>query len=199
METNTTFDLADDVLANTYAAIDRNGYELVSVLGSGAHPSWQYTIGLPHFGYPELLIIGIAPEHGAAVIDHIWDLMLDGEPPSLGFDEPHDLGGIPFRVLPVPNEVWNETGLFGMAANYWSSLDEMPAMTYETLAWQVVWPDDDGWFPWHDEFDLSLRRLQPLLCLGDELGEPDPDANGHDHGHPDCYLCQIYGPPDSES
>jgi hypothetical protein len=191
MDTNTSFDLADEMLVNTHATVERCGYQLMAVMGSGSRPSWQYTIGLPHIGHPELLVIGLVPEQGAGVISHIRNLMVDGDPPALGFDEPHELRGSPFRVLPVPDRYWAESDLFAAGINYWGSLGGAPPLDAETLAWQVVWSDRDDQWPWDEAFDPSMRLLQPVLCLGHELG----DAGDAECGHCDCEICQIYGPP----
>jgi hypothetical protein len=116
--------------------------------------------------------------------------MLDGEPPALGFYEPQELRGSPFRVLPVPNRVWAESDLFAAGINYWGSLGGAPPLDAETLAWQVVRTDRDDRWPWDEAFDPSMRPLQPVLCLGHDPGDSDDEC-----GHCDCQICQIYGPP----
>jgi hypothetical protein len=117
------------------------------------------TVGLTAAGLAELVVVGLPPATGAALLHALATRLLDGERVADGEPVPGLLDGpggadpvlvTVDRPLPAP-----ATEVYGEAV----------------VLRQLVWPDADGRLPWHPGF--AHADLQPLL------GPPPPPPHPH--------------------
>ena len=137
--------------------IERNGMVIQYVMAEPPEVAWAYTIGRLRQGRPELVILGVDPQSANALLqlaDRHWhEHITGGDGPSS--DDPL------YRFLPIPDRVWDTTSYL-MGAR----LDaDRNGMSDRRQAFQLVWSDPDGRFPWEPDFEPRLRHLQPLLGM----------------------------------
>ena len=160
-----TFTSLDEHLFRVQAAIDRHGVFHMCVLGDQFLPDYQYTIGFVHLDHPELTMFGLAPDDGAAVLQHLFERVRAGERFEPAAEVDHLVFGRPMRFLDVPSEHYTEPRcvLAGIPTYQAHTTGVLP----EPAALQVVWADPAGRFPWEPGVDPSVRRDQPVLARGD--------------------------------
>lgn len=136
------------------ADIAATGAHLAHVPEAAAAPGWSYTVGLWHtFAHPEVLVIGLDDESAADLLDTVADAIEQGRRFAAG--EQHDgiVHGYPVRFLRVssaqarswcPRQGWAHGG------------DEVPCL-------QIVYPDQQGRWPWQGDVREGFRRIQPVL------------------------------------
>jgi len=134
--------------------ISKHGWQCTSVGAAENTPSFSYTVGLFHsFGYPELLIFGLPSKTAHGVLSIAASTAAGGKP--LDLDQPTDrlLQGYSAVFVPVPPAEYHNYVL----SDLWY---------YEGNAfplYQIVWPFEDGTFPWHPSVTPELRESQPVL------------------------------------
>ena len=142
--------------------IERTGMVIEYVSNEPGEVSWAYTIGRLRRNRPELITIGLAPPSAAQMLNEIdatWDEL------TIPDDGICFVPGKPqhrFAILPVPDALWFSDYLLG-AMHDALERDLVNARS----ALQILWPDDDGRFPWEPGTSSSFRRRQPILGLAD--------------------------------
>lgn len=133
--------------------IERDGWHCTGVLSDGVSPPFAYTVGLFHtFGFPELIIVGLPHQTAHPLLSDIVDLLLKGE---LDFNVPSDKVIKHFPVFFVKVEkAFYDSHL--RSAEWFYEGDEFPA-------YQMVWPSEDGLFPWSPKASKTYLEMQPLL------------------------------------
>ena len=139
--------------------IEQHGVHVISVPSSDGVPGLLYTVGLWHrFGQPEVLVVGLDEE----VAGHLLGLVADEVSEDRNFDagdEAEDLlERFPARFVDVKVDVLDK-------------LLPVAVWAYETEPFpvvQLVYPDEQGRWPWQDDADVGFKNMQPLF--GDWLG-----------------------------
>jgi Domain of unknown function (DUF4262) len=114
-------------------------------------PAFGYTIGLFGLGHPELVLVGLGPEHTHGILGRVAGLVGDGRdlvPGELLSVEGWN-GRLGVEELPDPGEV-----VLGANRFY-----ERPA-EYSVPAYQLAWTHPDGLFPWDDGYGCG-PQCQP--------------------------------------
>jgi hypothetical protein len=136
--------------------ISKHGWQCTSVGATEHTPSFSYTIGLFHsFGYSELLILGLSPQTAHGVLSIAASAAASGKPLDLDQPTTRLLRGYAALFIRVPPAEYRNYVL----SDLWY---------YEGSAfplYQVVWPFEDGTFPWHASVTAELRQSQPVLGL----------------------------------
>ena len=119
--------------------------------GSGS-PSFSYSTGLSRYALPEIIICGLPMEICSTFINQLANEMMNGKELELGkrYDE----------------YVANYDAIFIKVSE--ENIDKYMKVTKrhiegEIEAFQMVWPDTDGVFPWEDGFDEKFIKMQPML------------------------------------
>jgi hypothetical protein len=134
--------------------ISKHGWQCTSVGVGESTPCFSYTIGLYHsYGYPELLVLGLPPRNAHGVLSVAASAAARGRPFEL--DQPTDrlFRGFPAVFVRVPAAEYRNYVL----SDVWY---------YEGIAFplfQIVWPFEDGAFPWHPSVTAERRQSQPVL------------------------------------
>ena len=142
--------------------IERAGMFIQYVSGGPGNISWAYTIGRLRHARPELIAVGLPPASAFQMLNEIeatWDqLMIPDDGICCVPGKPSHR----FALMPVPDSLWFGDYLLGAMHD---ALEQ--DLVAERSALQVLWPDDDGRFPWEPGTSASFRRRQPILGLGD--------------------------------
>ncbi|OON68848.1 DUF4262 domain-containing protein [Hymenobacter sp. CRA2] len=134
--------------------VQEHGFFVALFHGDGYSPGFAYTIGLfQTYGYPELICFGLGHELMHSLF---WEAkrLFDEQPqPDLNVGHPGFLEGHDVRFLVVDKACYADYLGYGM---WFYNGRDFPAL-------QLVWPDQQGLFPWQDDFKADWKFLQPLL------------------------------------
>jgi Domain of unknown function (DUF4262) len=135
--------------------IERTGLHITSVMGNGYTPGFSYTVGLyKGLGHPELIAYGLKIETALWVLNDIKDDIAKGKRFEIGVDYHDYLADYPIQFIEV-NKFYYREHLGSVA---WHNDNN-----WDFPAWQVVWTDFEGRFPWDNDFNPDYKRAQPLL------------------------------------
>jgi hypothetical protein len=187
----------DHHLQTVERTIRQHGYFITSVLGDQHHPCYCYTTGFLHIGHPELVAIGLDPNHVQFVFDRLYAEAKKGPFRAIGRHAPNELEGAPIRLLPVPPRHFTGTDcmLLGFASYYGHHPELVKG---EHLFLQLVWPDHDLRLPWDDDVAWRVWRDQPILADGDEPVRKVPIEPPIDNSD-QCVVCRSAGPPQNRA
>ncbi|WP_165962679.1 DUF4262 domain-containing protein [Occultella glacieicola] len=127
-----------EVRAHYLDLIEEHGWAICNVGPGPVSPPMAYTIGMTRFhGHPELLISGLDPSDAAPVLNDLAAEVRDGHAfvvgDVIGAGRPH-----PYRVI----EVWSPRRLVWAQEIYGGPNRRV------IPAFQFVWADHDGRWPW---------------------------------------------------
>jgi Domain of unknown function (DUF4262) len=126
------------------------------ILGVDAHPPFSFSIGLAlNYGQPEIIIVGIASNQAAQMINIVRDEAAKGKIYADGEISPDILVNGHVCFVEVPLRRYDE--YLGTAIWFYrKSPRPFPCL-------QMVWPDRAGLFPWDAECNPAFKRDQPIL------------------------------------
>lgn len=133
--------------------IDEHGWMLQGVFPTQAEPGpdFVYTVGLTKWNWhPEIIVFGLPHRVGGNLLNQLGAQVRDGRRYAAGEVLDDLLVDYPAHLVAVADTAEH----FGMARRLYG-----PDIT----ALQLVWPDQDGRFPWEQGF--ALADLEPLLGL----------------------------------
>lgn len=137
----------DDWLSDLRAQIQRDGWAVQPVSGTGGRAAFAYTAGLTAQGLPELVVTGLRADLGGQLLDNVarylvhTSTVLPGETMETG---PFLLEFL--RVDRPAEHLYGAVELFGPGVR----------------AMQLAWVDDRGRWPWEPGHRAG-RGGQPLL------------------------------------
>lgn len=130
--------------------IARYGWHVTGVFDSKSdEPSFAYTVGATTRNLPELIIVGLDPRTGCMLINDLLHRLQEGTE-IIKEDEPYnELANVPMylRKLTPPQMGEHMT----MCLHYHG--------TTPFDAYQLVYPDPDGTFPWEPDYDFPQQTL----------------------------------------
>ncbi|RXR06999.1 DUF4262 domain-containing protein [Pseudoxanthomonas composti] len=137
--------------------IEQYGFSTTSVFDpEGIDPTFSYTIGITRTtGAPELMVVGLSPQLGHALVSDYYDRVVQGEKfvpntPYAGF-----LEGFPIQFAYVALDHRKRRMLSAM----WL----YEGANFEAL--QLIWPSVSGIWPWEAEASEQFRHQQPVLTM----------------------------------
>jgi hypothetical protein len=114
---------------------------------------FNYSVGLTEVPHPELLIVGLDNEqmHGVlwSAVRRIKDHGDRFEPNTFSSEV---LMGMDVAFVKV-EDLHDDRFMMSMARRLYGD---------KATGLQIVWPDTEGRFPWHDDFNPDYRERQPL-------------------------------------
>lgn len=137
----------DDYFDHVRAMVDRHGWLVQGVVGSGGRAPFAYTVGLTEAGLPELVVTGRRPERAAAVLDAVADYTVREVEVRPG--EVVHLDDVHLEAVGVPHpdaHLLTATALYGG----------------QVRGLQLVWADDRGRLPW-ERAHRGGQGGQPVL------------------------------------
>ena len=142
---------------NVIRNVDTFGWHCTSVHGKDEDdesPPFTYSVGLHHsYGGPEFIIFGLDGNVAHSIITICADTLQSGK--SIDLNSPnYDLvNDYPCVFVPVPRDKYND---YVYSALWFYAEKEFPLC-------QIVWPNQDGNFPWSQAATDSFRHCQPVL------------------------------------
>lgn len=136
------------------ADIDEHGVHIVHVPEDAHGPGHSFTIGMPYsFDHPELIVFGMPPEIAQDLLNAVADEAADGT--RFAADGQHDdlLQGYPVKFFDVPKGWYRQF----LATALWAHEGD------DFACLQLVWPDKQGRWPWHDDVRDGFAQMQPVL------------------------------------
>ncbi len=144
----------DDSERKVIKDVTSRGWHVMKVLEDEDEPEFAYTIGLFHsFKHPELIVVGLPLDLAHQVLNAAGETIRRGAQYAHGsfsreIFERHDSA---FRQIQPESSVnylgWN---LWFYDGKYFPAL-------------QLIWPDDEGRWPWDAQASEWARERQPLL------------------------------------
>lgn len=128
----------------------------VTAVAAGPHgPGYAFSTGLWHrFQQPEIVVVGLQDDDAAQLIDLVGDDAEDGRRYGEGDRTADLLHGYSVTFRAVPRSHY--PGWLGTAVWAYQG-DDFPAL-------QLVWPDQQGRFPWQPGVREGFLAAQPLLA-----------------------------------
>ncbi len=142
--------------------IEKFGFHTTSVMGRDSDEvSYSYSTGIHEtIDKPDIIIFGLSPSVSHAVIGIYYDRVRAGELFEPGIEYSGFLKGYLVMFASISKVKIDEH----MLCIPWL----YPGKQHE--AYQLLYPDDDGKWPWQDNAEESFRHLQPVLgSLRDKL------------------------------
>lgn len=138
------------VLAN----IAEFGWHCVNVIEDDGHPPWSFTIGLYEtWGHPELIIIGRSRATSHEMLKTLSNDIELNFPPDLTDPDGHLLLGLRCHLLEVNTRYYSDYVGF---ARWFYRKRHFPLF-------QIVWPNNDGLYPWDKNASSVFKEWQPVL------------------------------------
>ena len=143
-------DLGKIVLNN----IAEYGWHCVNVVEDNGCPPWSYTIGLYEtWEHPEFIVIGRSRATSHAMLKTLADAIELNEPPNLLDPDGHPLFGMQCHFVEVNPRYYADYVGFGL----WHYRKRRFPL------YQIVWPDNDGLYPWDPNAPSAFKEWQPVL------------------------------------
>jgi len=136
--------------------VREHGCHLMGIGGDAEGPGYVFSIGLYlNYAHAELVMFGLAGSDAAKVINVIRDRAAAGRSYAAG-DVCDDLP-LERKVCFVEVPLQAYPAYLGTAIWFYAKLPRpFPCL-------QIVWPDQEGRFPWETGCDARLKLHQPLL------------------------------------
>ena len=136
------------------ADVAEYGWHCMNVLEDDGHPPWSFTIGLYEtWRHPELIIIGRSRTTAHHVLDRIAAALDDNHRVDLSQPASDLIPGSTCFLLEVAAQHYHD--YVGYAR--WFYRDK------QFPHYQIVWPSNDGHYPWGPNAPKSFKEWQPVL------------------------------------
>lgn len=142
------------------------GWTVLAKERTGLFPQLSYTVGLAAKGLPELILVGLEPVSARSALNRVAERLLAGTPLVDG----EGLAEITPNFTVVPKK------LSSTVAQRYMQFAHLFAADRSWTAYQVVWPDPSGQFPWDARYDTRWLRTQPML-ESEESSPPAPERH----------------------
>lgn len=133
--------------------IEKGIWGVIGVFHENPEKNFSYSIGMRHYGKPEIIVCGLPLETSKIVINNANRTAKDGNVVYQdGQFDNNILDGFPVAYVDVSEK--NKRKYLVQAYSHYESW-AFPAV-------QMVWPDTNGKFPWDEEYEEKFK-YQPVL------------------------------------
>ena len=147
--------------------VEQNGWHVLNVFAEDGVPPFSYSIGLYQtLGHPEIFIAGLPSRVADPLIHSVGEEIRAGRSFEAGEVNSDLLRGHDCAFRPVPRHAYQE--YFGRAIDFYDG-ENFPVL-------QLVYPDQEGRWPWDDGAEEGFRLMQPVLAheQAPEESVPEP-------------------------
>ena len=136
--------------------VQKHGWHSTSAgycAGDEGYP-FAYTVGLfETWKHPELLVFNVPPQVAHGVFSLVAGFAAEGRP--LDMERPTDelLENYPCVFVRIPPSACRD---YVLSARWFYGGNDFPL-------YQLVWPSEEGYFPWHPDAPEAYLRSQPVL------------------------------------
>jgi Domain of unknown function (DUF4262) len=136
--------------------IEHMGWHVLGIRGDERGPQYSFSVGIYYtFGHPEILVMGLSSEVAHKFINLIPVHIAGGRSFRQGERTDELAEGFVCSFIPVSLEHYEEYLGYGIWF-YREMKQPFPVL-------QLVWPDNQGLFPWESKYDERYCNLQRLL------------------------------------
>jgi uncharacterized protein DUF4262 len=144
----------DDLERIVLTNINDFGWHAVNVIEDDGHPPWSYSIGFYEtWEFPEIIIIGRRRATAHYILNTIATGLDDNQRPDLNVPSDTLIRGAKCFFLEVADRYHSD--YIGFACWFYRRR-EFPL-------YQIVWPSNDGYYPWHPNAPEPFKEWQPIL------------------------------------
>jgi len=134
--------------------VEKFGWHVGLFEATDSEPSFAYHIGLwKTFGHPEIISFGLPIETLNAILNYAGERIKSGKKLKINQDDFDILENLPVQFIAVDKNHFPDYFGYCMWFNEYKDF----------LAFQLVWTDNKGSFPWQIGFDKRIVSLQPML------------------------------------
>lgn len=149
--------------------VEEHGHAVQGVFGDQDGPSFCYTVGLWRKGWPEVIVVGLSPAVGQAILNsYVEQCAARGRAPAIG-ELVTEVANLPLTV-----------GSVGQIAQREYTAQAMYHCSRHGGAWlgavQLVLCDKKGKFPLEQDYDIA--HMGPLQTCLSATGQWDYTAGG---------------------
>lgn len=148
----------DGIFRKIKTDIERDGWSTIGVFPhDGDGQTFSYSVGFREHGQPEVIVVGLPPDFGHAMIASIYHRHIkEGKSISNGqrLDDVIEDYEVELRDLPLDGSPLN------VAKRYYET-DELQAL-------QIVWPDEQGVYPGDEACDEAVVQAQDVERIRSE-------------------------------
>ena len=149
----------DDLERQVIHNISDFGWHAVNVIEDDGHPPWTYSIGFHEtWNHPEI-IIGRSRSTAHHILETIATDLDENHPPNFTAPTLDLIPGNTCHYLEVLSRYYPD--YVGFSRWYYRKR-HFPLH-------QIVWPNNDGLYPWDERADHAFKQWQPFLS---EQGKP---------------------------
>ena len=142
--------------------VEEYGWHVLNVFSEDGGPAFSYSIGLFHtLDHPEIFIIGLPSRIAHPLINSVGEVIRAGRKLEAGEVNSDLLAGHDCTFREVPRHAFEE--YFGRAIDFYEGKN------FQVL--QLVYPDDEGRWPWAEGVEEDFRLRQPVLAHEPAPGE----------------------------
>jgi hypothetical protein len=154
----------DDPERIVLSNIAEYGWHCVNVVDDDGHPPWSFTIGLYEtWQHPEFIVIGRSRATSHEILKTLADDLELNNPPNLTDPDGQLLLGMKCHFLEVNTRYYSDYVGF---AKWFYRKRHFPL-------YQIVWPNNDGLYPWNAHAPKPFKEWQPLLGNSPLSGDKD--------------------------
>ncbi|OHX63849.1 DUF4262 domain-containing protein [Flammeovirga pacifica] len=133
--------------------IKEHGYHIGVIDGDEYLPAYAFSIGLSkNYDHPEVIVFGLPKEVMQVVLNNVCQAIQKKTSYALNKNYEDVLNNFPVQFIKVDNSYFPD--YLGYCSLFYE--EEFPA-------YQLVWTDKSGAFPWEENFNKQWKFNQPLL------------------------------------
>lgn len=145
---------SDEAERKVLSDVAEYGWHCLNIHPDGDSAPWTFTIGLyKTWGFPELIIVGLKSEVAHGILNIVATGLAKGSRPDLSAVNDDLAEGYKCCFIEVSKERYLE--YVGTARWYYGGND-FPL-------YQIVWPSNHGYFPWHADANEGFVQWQSVL------------------------------------
>lgn len=131
------------------------GFHIVFVPEDEYLPSFAYTIGLKKtYNHPEIILFGLNQQLLGGILNGIGEEIKNGKIYQPNTEYENIISNYPVKFLEIKKEHYQD--YLGYAGWFYDK-------TFDFPAYQLVWTDKEGNYPWDDGFNENWKFKQPIL------------------------------------
>lgn len=139
--------------------VKKYGHHVALLEADNYLPAFAYTIGLfQTYGHPEIICFGLSVSNMHALLNHAAELAKEKSLSSeiILSNKPYADIIEKYEVMFLEVQKAHYADYLGYANWFYKGQQNFPVL-------QLIWPDQEGLFPWMDKFEQRLQFRQPLL------------------------------------
>lgn len=146
----------DDAERKVLADVRQFGWHCLNILEEDGRPPWTFSIGFHEtWNFPELIVLGLKHEVAHSTLNIVATRLAEGRRLDLALASDELFNNVACCFVEVPKAIYRE---YVGTARWFYGGDDFPLH-------QIVWPSQEGCFPWNEPASDDYKHWQPVLGL----------------------------------